>query len=366
MRQTLSVMETIFLYIFIILSTTIFSYLSIGKYSIYEKYKRKIFSFLTILIPSLFAGIRCGIGTDYNYTYLPEFVKMASSSYKSRLEILYVLLNKIIIRFNGNLQCVLFVMAFLTLSFMYLGLKQYADKISFPLAFFTYLITYYFQSYNILRQALSMAIAFFALKYVNERKLMKYFFWIMIAIGFHVGAIIMIPMYFLYNCFTNEKYKYWKKALIILGLLVFINFKNIFSPLILKLSSMQHYYGYVSNIDKLSFSPYFVFKYVIYLLLPLAFYRKIFNVEKLKLHCAFLVCGCIGMLAAYMKSIEIARMAFYLHYSIIVVFPATFKKLKGKKSLYVGWLMLIGLLGIWIYETFIKMNGEIVPYSYLI
>ena len=102
-----------FIYIGIILTTTILAYLTMQAE---KKNKNKkiiyLLKILTVLFPSIIAGIRYGIGTDYLGVYEPFFREVQSGNIidKSRdFEIGYVLLNKIVIFFGGDFNIVMFI-----------------------------------------------------------------------------------------------------------------------------------------------------------------------------------------------------------------------------------------------------------------
>jgi hypothetical protein len=58
---------------------------------------------------------------------------------------------------------------------------------------------FYFRQYNGIRQLLAEAIVLQGLKYVYERKLIKYIAVILLAFTFHNSVIVLLPIYFLYN-----------------------------------------------------------------------------------------------------------------------------------------------------------------------
>lgn len=55
------------------------------------------------------------------------------------------------------------------------------------------------------RQGLAIAISIFALKYLIEKKTIKFFLIVLVAAGVHVTVLIMLPAYFLIIFFQNKK-----------------------------------------------------------------------------------------------------------------------------------------------------------------
>lgn len=117
----------------------------------------------------------------------------------------YLAYNKILSLFFSDEQALLVVTAILTTTGYTLFIYRYS-KIPW-LSFFLFICLAYFSiSISILRQSLAMVIILNSLKYVLERKKLKYFFCVGLAFLFHTTALICVPIYFLPKLKISIKY----------------------------------------------------------------------------------------------------------------------------------------------------------------
>ena len=158
----------------------------------------------------MIAAFRVNVGTDYtNYIYI--YIKNANTSFiewfmRSRsfsgTRFLVWLIGYLagIFRskevFFGIFSCITVIPVAKTLR------NEYNNSICF-LSYFIFLMTLYMTSLNICKQLAAASIVFWGLRYVYERKFLKYCFIIFVASMLHVTAIISIFMYFLYDYKKN-------------------------------------------------------------------------------------------------------------------------------------------------------------------
>lgn len=119
----------------------------------------------------------------------------------------YTFINWIIAKIGCSFQVFLiFHAAFCTFSFgKFINRYSCNPQISFAIflsfGFFIY-------SFCILRQTLAIAVLLFAIPYIEERKLSKFIVIILFSFTIHRTAIILLPIYFLFNIeLTKKKYK---------------------------------------------------------------------------------------------------------------------------------------------------------------
>lgn len=167
-----------------------------------EKYVNGIFAFfIPILITSLLIGLRNNVGVDYP-VYKEIYETQISDNWvwsvnHSGVEILFtsicVLLHKVNIPYYG----MFIVMTFLPLCFFYACFNN-KRRLFIPAIFFLYASGVFFWYMNIMRQGISFFIILFAIQYIIRGAVVKYIFWILIAAGFHLSALLFIPCYLLY------------------------------------------------------------------------------------------------------------------------------------------------------------------------
>lgn len=147
--------------------------------------------FFPLFIP---AALRYGIGTDYFATYVPLFMKIASGKTGFN-EAGFTWFVFKLSNITSNYQWFFVITSFLTISLIIETIKaQSANYVTSILLFI--LGTYYFYSYSGIRQALATAIFIYGLRFVEEKKPIKYGICILLATTVHLIAIIYAPIYF--------------------------------------------------------------------------------------------------------------------------------------------------------------------------
>lgn len=194
------------IYIFIFSLTGLLIYQS----EYYEKKHKKILSDLiaiaAVLTISTFAGLRdISVGTDVEY-YLVKHFNWASM-FKGRMweyvvylttfeevEPIYAFVQYIGYHIFHKVNFVLFILSFITHTFIYFGIKKKENEISVSFGWIIYCFIYFNTSLNIVRQSCAVAILFYIVMCYtqNERSVKKNFVLIIVAMGFHRSTIFVI------------------------------------------------------------------------------------------------------------------------------------------------------------------------------
>lgn len=151
------------------------------------------FRFLGLTIPILLGSIRAYVGTDYRtYSRLYDIWKNVSfSQYVSENgfgDFLYFFLNKI----SSSISMVMFFSSFLMVVVFYLAINKLDFLSNKSMAFFLYLMFFYLQMFNIVRQGIALSFVFLAIVYLLEKKISKFIVFILIAGLFHSSAFLMV------------------------------------------------------------------------------------------------------------------------------------------------------------------------------
>lgn len=142
-------------------------------YLIHRKLNSRIFIVLVGCILVIFSGIRADyVGTDtYKYHVIFDLINSTNSSLTdipkqngllSGIEVGYIFLNKFVYFLHGNFHILVFIISLFTV----LGIFIYIYKLSpdYFLSIYIYIgMGYYFLSFNISRQFLAIAIAYWGL-----------------------------------------------------------------------------------------------------------------------------------------------------------------------------------------------------------
>lgn len=154
-----------------------------------------VFFVLSVLL-ILLVGLRGNIEPDYN-NYLVIFQHSTNSGYKDfDPEPLYLFLNKTILFFGGSFPIVVFIMAIISIMPKLFFFKKYSPN--FAVSFFVFFCGVLFLfDFIATRQAVAIGLFMFSLQYIQNRSWWKYFGIIVLASGFHISALILLPCYFI-------------------------------------------------------------------------------------------------------------------------------------------------------------------------
>ena len=179
-------------------------FFSILEVSNIDNGSKRILIIFTSLILILVAGLRYETGGDWNiYENIFHKIKpigeiAAGAKTYSGIELGFVLFCSVIKQLGGNIQTVFFLITLLNIILITKSLMRYTKYVIFGL-FVYYSILYFALEMLYTRQAIAVAISFFSLAYIKERKIIKYLLLIILAAFFHRMALVMIPLYFILN-----------------------------------------------------------------------------------------------------------------------------------------------------------------------
>lgn len=172
-----------------------------------NKVEKKWFWFLAVYL-MIVAGLRDNVGPDYGsyvmiyvYADTKEYINIflkalhLEGSENVDIEWLYALINKILLGvFNAPFYVVTLIIAIFALIFK----VEYTDDNTFyPFTFtlFMFIPGFFVGESGQIRQNLGTFIVYFAIRYIKQRKLLLYLFWMFIASGIHNVCYLFIPMY---------------------------------------------------------------------------------------------------------------------------------------------------------------------------
>lgn len=339
---------------------------SIFHFSFYNsanKGLRNFGLFISIFIPSLLAGMRYGVGTDFfNYDYNFNIIRQSPWSIildqKVPWEFGFKLLIKILSVFFNN-SMIFFVIAFLTLSLFVITLNKYYNKQNIIIAYSIFIFCFFPQSLNITRQMLAIVIIFYAYNYIFEKKFYQYILLCFLASTIHLTAFIAVPVYFLWN---SEK----KNIEPILSTVIIIvaSFLSIFYTRII--FYLAQFIPFLFKYEYLSFSSvrtnrdfYLRLIILIFLIFMLKYIEKIdqrFNLYIL-LYSLALIIGFTGFSTPFFK-----RLIYYFTFPITILMcplPRVIS-INGKKAIVSILITVISII-YFILIFYIMRDGDIFP-----
>ena len=157
--------------------------------------KSRTAAVLSVLPFIAVAGFRYDVGTDYLYTYVPNFKEIANGQ-DSYFEWGFYLLNKVIQLYTLDYFWLFLVCAAITYIMVFDCIYRYLKDPAFGIFLFV-ATTSFFVSLNTTRQYMAIAFFLWALRYIKRKELGKYVVAILLGSLFHYSILIMLPLYFL-------------------------------------------------------------------------------------------------------------------------------------------------------------------------
>lgn len=99
----------------------------------------------------------------------------------------------------ANIRVAFFIYALISIWFVLIAIYKLSFKTNPFYVTFVYLLLFYQECFNLLRQMPAMAFAFLAFTYVFDRKLIRYVILMVSAVMFHSSAILAFPIYWIYR-----------------------------------------------------------------------------------------------------------------------------------------------------------------------
>lgn len=182
---------------------------TINRNSLKESEYSIVMLFISFLILTIPVAFRHFTGADYAaYVNYYEDIKDMGASFlvHQYLEVGFIWLNVLCRYMFDSYKAVFIIMAILTNVFFFKGMTFESKKISLGTAVFVYAFSLYFWGFIIIRNLLAISIVFFALRYLFEKKPLKYFIFVTIAFLFHYSMAV----FFVFGILYLEKLKKYR------------------------------------------------------------------------------------------------------------------------------------------------------------
>ncbi|MBU3155330.1 EpsG family protein [Clostridium estertheticum] len=350
----------------------LFLFLTCSSFIVMIKHTEKL-QMITLcvvfIVLSLFAGLRCEIGFDYDsYSNIFQQVPTISQFTVSGLKHLriyaeygYILLNIIIKSLGLNVNAVFIIVAIISMFIICFTYRKYTKY--YLIAIFAYCARFYFMlNMGQIRQGLAMAILLLSIKYIDEQKMFKFVLIVFIAASFHSVSYIMLPMYFINKINIKEKL-FWYVLIfaMILGStgwlgIIISNFSNFLPKGVVNYYYSAEYgykYGIVNSVVLFRILVCFIiFRYRGIMRNNIKYFDVIFKTY---------LCGVIILISFNEVSILAARTA-----AIFAVFEPVFigAFISIFKNKLVGYNFVLIYIFILIYfNFFLKMFEVFIPYK---
>ena len=201
-----------YIYICMIIITVVCAYYA-------ERKNSKICLFITFALPTLFAAIRGeNVGIDTK-NYYSTFNNILQGNYVYSNDIFFLPLVKFLLKYLHSSSSIIFILSFFTNILFIKRFWELKGKSSFSFMLFCYLSCYFPESMNVMRQFLSLAIIFYATKYLKKKDYIIFVISVGIAFIFHTSAVLGMAV-LIVHLFIEKRKRKERKLLILFFLLI--------------------------------------------------------------------------------------------------------------------------------------------------
>ncbi|MDO9629236.1 MAG: EpsG family protein [Acholeplasmataceae bacterium] len=212
-----------------------------------NKYENKkvlfLIDFLPYLILIIITGFRYNVGTDY-IGYTRNFVTLKYADIE-RIEFSFRLIVSMVHQLGLDQQLMFFIYSTITYTLIFLGVRYFDPEGKYRHFVMALLITLFlFNIFNTIRQMAAVAIIFYSLKYILEKKYIIYVVLILLGYFFHKSAIVF-GVFFLIILQFNIRF--YLGLLIVAPVMFFTNFINFVISLYVRFTGSVFYQIYASG-----------------------------------------------------------------------------------------------------------------------
>ena len=346
----------------IILFIPILFYVLIGDSA---QKKNSVLLFIYLFFLAFFVGMSDMLGGYDRYIYGEVFDRIADvttnggdfsatrNSFIFKGEWGYYLLNVLISQYTANRYIFILSITILIYTLLFVDLKRYASN--YPFALILFMGLWFFFSFTYLRQVLAATVVWLGVRYIAERKLLK--FLIVCAIGYslHNSALIFLPMYFVpIRRFDTEK------VLIVMGITLILGLSPIPNALFNAYDEVSEYERNNAVDASSAFRIEYFLEATFFLFIILTNYRNITptRMNIVLLNMAIVFCG---VLLFFIRSDNGGRLSWYYMIGLI----ATLTNICSSRTIkaYVPVLMIVLCFGLYI-RIYTSWNANMYLYPY--
>lgn len=150
-----------------------------------------------IIALTFISGFRSySVGLDTaRYAEFFQLIADGTPEYAYGLEKSFKILCALLLKIYEHPSFLLFIFASITNSFIILRLWDFRKTASLGWMIACYYVSFYFYSFNVIRQMCAVAIIFFATRYITKRKYLVFLIYVAAAFIFHKSALIGIGFF---------------------------------------------------------------------------------------------------------------------------------------------------------------------------
>lgn len=326
-----------------------------------KKGKLQLIDIIIIVIMSVFAGIRKGIGTDYDlYKNMYENINVISSSiYRTGIGYYYIsiFLHNIL---NLNFETVTIIFSFITNTLIYCYIKNKSDNVG-QSVFLYITLGFFMDQFNIMRQMLSFSLILYSLLLFDNKKNVKAIILATSGILVHTMNIFILLIYFLNKKFIKRKIK--TSYIIIIGIILLLLFNPLYRFITTNISQLN-IYSTDTEMFEAGIGTYLrVMFYILLMLLINTFSKNCINKNKKNIEYINQYYIGVAILLPSINNVMFARVAQQLLFNCVIIIPNIFTSININKNtkLLIEFISIIIFVSYFI--LYITNFGEVIPYT---
>lgn len=321
-----------------------------------------LFFLLAFLPPFFISAVRYGIGTDYFYTYVPEWNKLLTGEGNGFSEWGFNAIILLLQLFTDDPQWLFVVTSAVYFYFIYRTVIRYSEN-AYVSAAVLFVSCFYFWSLNNVRQGIAVTALFAAYPYLVRRETWKYLLCVLVGFLFHKTAIIMIVPYVAVNLrFVRREFPVWLVIAVIA-----LPFACVVLEFILRHTKYEYFFTSDLN-DNQSTTLNIFYHLVFFVLMYLALGRS-YKADKQAYVLLFLqffafYISCVSLFIPISEMISRATMYFQV-YQILSV-PYCLKRIRRADNRAAFALIYFGAYALYLI-WFIVLKGyhDVLPYQWI-
>ena len=303
------------------------------------------------------------IGND-TVIYISIFDRIDSFSFKEilsstfmmdgrmDLEKGFLLFNKVVSLFTSSSVMYLTITSTIIILSVAIFFQRYSESSVLSLYLYTTIGVYFFMITG-MRQALSMSICLFGVKYAEKRKLLRFLLIVFLAASFHKSAIVFLMVYWLVNLKLSKKNIWIWLATTVVSVVFLTKIQDFVNELL----------GYSYSIEETGNGYLFLAIMIVLLVLSLLQYKKTIEEkpETIVLFNMQFVCFIFWILRLFTRSME--RPSYYFIFGVLAVIPTVINRFESKSK----FIIIYAATVLFAILYFHRLNGNIifVPYEFV-
>lgn len=334
------------------------------KYIVLQGVMTTIVCFIPIILIYGLRGINVGNDTISYSQYYDLFKDYVFGEINtSFVEPAYVLINIVASKVFGTEVAVHLICGFIIFFVLKKIMYCYKCEIDYGICVLIFMMTGYVICCNQVRQMIAVLIVLYGFRYVEKRKLLKYFIAIFIAMTFHKSAILTIVIYPIYHL-INEKNKWKFRGVICITPIILI---VLFDKIVEKLLTLFGYTIYLNRFGEIDYGELTCLLYVIPEILLVLYLEKNQCVGvKQKRNSMLINIYLVSFVFQFCQVFwnDLVRLSYYFAFFRIILVPLLLKNQSMGKRKISCWMSIAWYIIVYLVLYFILNGHGTYPYTF--